>query len=83
MAKTKSKKTVKLGRVELSFGYTVDVNDHDMIDEAKECVYEDVMQAVKDNTLDTWIKTRLAPEKTEADIPEFLLDSKRLRGEIA
>ena len=64
----------RLGRVSLSVGYTVDLDNQEMVDEAKNCVVEDVMSMVKYNECDSWIKVEEDELLEEGDIPEFLMD---------
>lgn len=65
---------MKLGVVKIGLAYTVDLDNPDMVEHAKECVYEDIMNAVKYNELGGWIKTAEAPDAKESDIPDFLLE---------
>jgi len=43
-----------------------------MIDDAKECIVEDIIHAVKFHEIDQWLDVEEAPDATEADIPEHL-----------
>ena len=64
---------MRLGKIYLSTHYVVDLDDKRMIDEAKICLLEDLMNATKYNELPSWLK--IGPEDSdlsEADIPEFL-----------
>lgn len=71
-------KKKKLGRVYFRASYVVDLDDQDMVDEAKECVFEDVCNAVKfDEIADSIVVGEPDPKLTEAEIPEFLLEMKR------
>lgn len=70
----KSKKTKKrLGRVMFSISYVVDLDNKDMVDEAKDCLYEDIFSIVKDGDLYNLIKVCSDKKLKESDIPEFLL----------
>ncbi len=68
-----SKKTKKrLGRVVMALSYVVDMDNPDMIQEAKDCLFEDICNAVKYNEIDNF---EIIPDKTlkTEDIPDFLL----------
>ena len=70
MKKTKNKKP--LGRVCISLSYVVDLNNKDMIDEAKECLMEDLMNIFKYNELHDHIDIVEDKKAKEKDIPDFL-----------
>jgi hypothetical protein len=63
---------MRLGRVHIGAGYIVDLDNPDMVDEAKECLYEDIMNAVKYDELDSYVDVMEDPTVNEGDIPEFL-----------
>jgi hypothetical protein len=65
---------MKIGKVHLSMEYIVDLDNPEMVDEAKQCLYEDLMALYKYDELFGHIETAPAPEATEDDIPAFLLD---------
>ena len=67
-------KKQKLGRVEISFGYVVDMNNAEMVEYAKEALYDDLMAAYKHEELGSWIKVRRSPKSKAGEIPEFLLE---------
>ncbi len=67
--------TMRMGKVIISEEYFVDLDNNGMVDEAKECLYEDIMSSVKYDELQNYIKVEPAPEANESDIPEFLLDN--------
>lgn len=68
-------KPKRLGRVYFRASYVVDLDNQDMVDEAKECVFEDVCNAVKfDEIGESIIVGEPDPKLTEADIPEFLTE---------
>jgi imidazoleglycerol phosphate synthase glutamine amidotransferase subunit HisH len=69
------KQVPKIGRVYFCHEYFVDLNDADMVQEAKECLYEDIMSMVKNQEVYDSIGTGEAPEATYNDIPEFLKES--------
>ena len=64
---------MKLGRITVP-GYVVDLDDQNMIDEAKDCLAEDICNAVKYNELHSYLKVIEAPEASENDIPDFLTE---------
>jgi hypothetical protein len=64
----------RLGRIAFDLGYVVDLDNNEMVDEAKECILEDIRNAIKFGELDQYLETQPAPDNaTEADIPEFLI----------
>lgn len=63
----------KLGRVEFKIGYVVDLDNENAVAEAKQCVFEDVMNAVKYDEVIEYIKVVPDPTAKAEDIPEFLL----------
>lgn len=72
-----------LARVGINLGYVVDINDPDMIEHARNCFYEDLMNLIKYNELGDAIEVgEPDPTLTEADIPEFLLDEKDVEEEV-
>jgi hypothetical protein len=72
--KTKKKPKMRLGKIVLDLAYVVNLNDQDMVDQAKECIYEDIMSAYKYNEIHNYIEVIESPESEESDIPEFLLE---------
>ena len=64
----------KLKRVTLDLHYVVRAGDDDMIQNAKDSLYEDIMSAYKSDTLYDCIRVVDAPDASEEDIPEFLLE---------
>lgn len=64
----------KLGRVEFKISYVIDLENEDMIDEAKQCVYEDIMNAMKYNEVAENIDVIDDPSAKVEDIAEFLLE---------
>jgi len=74
---------MKYKRLTLDLGYVVRAGDDQMIQHAKEAFYEDIMNAVKYDELFDWIDVVDAPGATEADIPEFLLETEEEQEELA
>ena len=66
------KKKKRFGRVGIHLSYVVDLDDKDMIEEAKDCFYEDIMNAYKYDELHTWVDVFPDSNVDETDIPEFL-----------
>ena len=46
---------MKMGRISLDLAYVVDMDNDETVNRAKECFYEDIMQAVKYGELGSWI----------------------------
>lgn len=83
--KRKKKPAKRVGYVELTVRYAVDLDDKEMVQQAQDCIYEDVSNMVKYEEIAAWIKVHKAdPKLRESDIPDFLLedaDERRLREE--
>ena len=63
----------RLARVVFDLSYVVDADNPDMVEEAKNCIYEDVMSALKYNEVFNYIEVQQPdPTLKEEDIPEFL-----------
>jgi len=66
---------MKLGKVGITYFYVVDLENETMIDEAKDCIFEDIMNAVKNDELENYIGVIEDKERlSEESIPEFLKD---------
>jgi hypothetical protein len=65
---------MNLGKVRVNLEYVVDLDNEDMVTYAKDALYEDLMTAHKYNGIADWITVVEAPEASENDIPEFLLE---------
>jgi len=65
-----------LGRVHITAEYVVDMNDERMVSQAKDALYDDVMNAVKYNELPQMIEVDKEDGLSVNDIPEFLLEDK-------
>lgn len=61
-----------LGRVRISHSYIVDMSNKDMVQEAKDCLYEDLMNAYKYDELAGWIDVEEDKNAKESDIADFL-----------
>jgi hypothetical protein len=64
----------KYKRLIIDLGYVVPAGDDEMIQRAKECFYEDIMNMYKYDEIFDAIDIVDAPGAKEADIPEFLLE---------
>ena len=69
---------MKYKRLIIDLGYVVRSGDDQMEQRAKECFYEDIMNTAKYDLLFDAIDIVDAPDATEADIPEFLLEEEDL-----
>jgi hypothetical protein len=67
-----SKNKKRYGRVLMKLSYVVDLDNQAMINEAKDCLYEDFMSIHKYNELAEWIEVKEDKTAKESDIPEFL-----------
>lgn len=65
---------MKLGRVTLNLDYVVDMDNPEMVRQATECFYEDLMQGYKYDNIMNWIDVIEDKNATEDMIPEFLLE---------
>jgi len=65
---------MRLGRVQVTAGYIVDLDDPDMVLEARDALYDDLMSVYKHDQLGFAIKSIPAPEASENDIPDFLME---------
>lgn len=67
-------KTKKLGRVYIELDYVVDLEDQNMVDHARTCIYEDICSMIKYDEIFNCIGVREDKDAKEEDIPEFLLN---------
>jgi hypothetical protein len=71
---------MRLGRVVIH-GYTVDLDNEEMVEHAKTALYEDIMNAVKFNEVGNYIYIeKERPVLKAEDIPEFLKDEEEENG---
>jgi hypothetical protein len=68
----------KYQRLIIDLGYVVRAGDDEMIQRAKTAFYEDIMCAYKFDEAWDHISMVEAPDATEADIPEFLLEEETI-----
>jgi hypothetical protein len=71
----------KMVKLVIDLGYVVPEGNETMIQEAKECFYEDLMNFYKYDELFDAIKVVDAPNASEKDIPEFLLSGQKESAE--
>lgn len=64
---------MKLMKVVFDLGYVVDGENPEMVAEAKDAIYEDIMNAFKFEEVANYMELVDAPDATEHDIPDFLL----------
>lgn len=64
---------MRLGRIEFNIGYVVDLDNDDMVQHAKDAIYEDVINASQDGISFDFKKDEM-DGLTENDIPDFLLE---------
>jgi hypothetical protein len=69
---------MRLGRVKLNLDYVVDLDDKDMVDTAKECLYEDIGSMIKYNELWEAITVNEDENAEESEISSFLEKDNRL-----
>jgi uncharacterized protein (DUF433 family) len=69
---------MRLGKVKIVVEYAVDMNDEDMILHAKDCLLEDIYNAIKFNEMDLYVKVEEDKNLTEKDIPDFLREEENL-----
>jgi len=62
----------KIGRVYFCLEYFVDLNDSDMVEHAKDSLWDDINSLVKHNEVYQCIGVQETPEHSYDDIPEFL-----------
>ena len=73
--KRKKKPAKRVGYVEFCIRYAVDLDDKEMVQQAQDCIYEDVANMVKYEEIAAWIAVGKAdPKLRKGDIPDFLLE---------
>jgi len=63
-----------LGKIVIDLGYVVDLDNADMVNEAKRCFYDDLMSGYNNNEIINWMEVIKQKGLTENDIPEHLLE---------
>lgn len=66
---------MRIGVVRLSLEYVVDLDNEEMVQHAMNALYDDIHYQVKYNSVHEWITAEEEAAFTEADIPEFLLET--------
>ncbi|GAG14014.1 unnamed protein product, partial [marine sediment metagenome] len=64
---------MRTGRIVI-YSYVVDLDNEEMVERAKTCAYEDIMNAVKYNEVGNILTVEEATDLDPSDIPEFLKD---------
>lgn len=64
---------MRTGRI-VVYSYVVDLDNEEMVERAKTCAYEDIMNAVKYNEVGNLLSVEEASGLDPSDIPEFLKD---------
>lgn len=72
----------RYGRVTFSISYVVDLDDAEMVDEARVLVAEDVAAALRHTELDAWIDVEKDRDATEGDIIDYLIESRDERAAV-
>lgn len=65
---------MKLGKVQLSLSYVVDLDNQEMVDYAKQCLHDDLQNMVKYDEISSWIAECEDERLRESDIPDFLIE---------
>jgi len=80
--KAKEKPTGKrLGKVYIPTKYVVDLDNESMVDEARECMIEDIMSAIKHDEMPYWVDIAEDNSLSESDIPDFLKHEEEIEDE--
>jgi hypothetical protein len=74
---------MRMGIVKVNREYVVDLDDQNMVDEAIECVHEDLTNAMKFDSLHSLIITEEDDTRSANDIPEFLIQEEEDIGDDA
>jgi len=65
---------MKLGRVFIDLGYVVDLDNEEMVWQARDSLIEDVYNAIKYDELSMLVNEEERDDVDEDQIPEFLLE---------
>ena len=65
---------MRLGKIAIGIGYVVDLDNEEMVNHAKQSLYEDMTNSVKYREIYDWISIMKDGDFKEEDIPQFLLD---------
>ena len=66
---------MRLGRVQISHSYVVDLDNKEMVEDGTEALYDDLMNAVKFDELGANIVVLEDSTATEDEIPSFLTET--------
>jgi len=69
---SKEVKNKRLGVVKLNMKYVVDLDDEDMVSEAKQCLFEDITSMLNADELFDTITVESDDTVTWEDVPDFL-----------
>ena len=66
---------MKLGKVYIGHGYVVDLDNKEMVEHARDALYEDMISAYNNRELALMIKEDISEDASESDIPDFLTEN--------
>ena len=78
---------MRLGKVEINYGYVVDLDSEQMVEQAKLCLFEDMINFYKYDQIEEHIGirpnqvTEYSTTFSEDDIPSFLIEDDLERKE--
>jgi len=70
---------MKLGKVFFKIEYVIDLENSEMYEDAKEAIYEDIQEAIKNNELNSYIDFKEDSNLNEKDIHSFLIENDESR----
>lgn len=79
---TAKKKKKRIGKITCAIEYVVDIDDLEMVEQAKDCFYEDLYQAIVNNDRSevlAMLEVKQDRKLQEKDIEQFLRDDARER----
>ena len=65
---------MRLGKVFINREYVVDLDNQNMVEEAKDAVFDDLTSSFKYDELYSLIEVKEDPEANESDIADFLIE---------
>jgi TusA-related sulfurtransferase len=68
---------MKLGKVLINLSYVVDLDNEEMVKQAKQFLCEDMSNLVKYEDIYSWVATVEDSSLSERDIPSFLLEEEK------
>lgn len=74
---------MRMGKLIIELSYVVDLDNEEMVEHAKQLLYDDVTSLANDVDIHSWVATIEDSSLSERDIPSFLLDEEdeELEGE--